>query len=150
ATDAALLTDPSNPGKSLLGAFLSVGQQGVSATYYDGGGNVLATGTAATADTTDSTNNKPGAVSVHFEGFLQVPTDGPYRFFAELGNTGAAALFQLDSPDPTALLSNPIIPTTPPAAADHSEVSQFVQLKGGALYHFTLDFSGIGAKGASL
>ena len=33
-TDAALLNDPTNPGISLLGAFLSVGQQGVSAAYY--------------------------------------------------------------------------------------------------------------------
>ncbi len=153
-TDAALLADPTDPGKSLLGAFLSLGQQGVSASYFtstDGTGTAQAGGTAATANTADKTNSSPGTThSAHFEGFLQVSTDGPYRFFAELGNTGAAALLQLDSPDPKALLKNPIIPSTPNAVKDHDEVSQFVQLMGGALYHFTLDFSNLGANGASL
>jgi hypothetical protein len=152
-TDAALLADPSNPGKSLLGAFLVLGLQGVSALYYsstDGSGTAQATGTAVTTDTADPTNSKPGTASAHFEGYLQVPTDGPYRFFAELGNTGAAASFLLDPPDPTALLNNPIIASTSKAAKDHDEVSQFVQLKGGVLYHFTLDFSNLGANGASL
>jgi len=85
-TDAALLTDPSNPGKSLLGAFLALGQQGVSAFYFnsmDGSGPAQATGAAATTDTADPTNSKPGTASAHFEGYLQVSTDGPYRFFAE-------------------------------------------------------------------
>jgi hypothetical protein len=156
ATDTALLTDPSNPGNSLLRAFLAVGRQGVSATYYastDQSGPVLATGTAATTDTTDSTNpnaQKAGTGSAHFEGYLQVPADGPYRFFAELGNQGATASFQLDSPDPTVLLSNPIISPATPAAKNNDERSQFVQLKGGAAYHFTLDFGALGAGGASL
>jgi hypothetical protein len=148
-TDSALLSDPSNPGKPLLGAFLAIGQEGVSATYYDAGGNVLASGTAATVDTSDPTNSVPGAVKAHFEGYLQVPTDGPYRFFAELGDGGAAALFQMDAPDPAALLDNPIIPATP-ATATPSEISQYVQLSGGVLYHFTVDFFGLGAHGAKL
>jgi hypothetical protein len=156
ATDTALLTDPSNPGSSLLGAFLGVGQQGVSATYYASAnrtGAALAMGTAATAATTDSTNpnaGKAGTGSAHFEGYLQVSTDGPYRFFAELGNAGVTAAFDLDSPDPTSLFTNPIISPLTPAAADNTELSQFVDLKGGAAYHFTLDFGTLGANGASL
>ena len=148
-TDAALLSDPSDPGKSLLGTFLSIGQNGVSATYYDGSGNVLTSGTAATVDTSDPTNNKAGTVKAHFEGYLQVPTDGPYRFFAELGDTGAAASLELDAPNPAALLNNPIIPPTP-AAATPTEISQFVQLKGGVLYHFAVDFTALGTHGAKL
>src|SRR5260370_27169720 len=139
-TDSALLSDPSNPGKSLLGTFLSLGQTGVSATYYDGSGNVLTSGTAATVDTSDPTNNKAGTVKAHFEGYLQVPTDGSYRFFAELGDTGAAASLELDAPDPAALFNNPIIPATP-AAATPTQLSQFVQLKPALLYHFTADFT---------
>ncbi|MGC2745754.1 MAG: neuraminidase-like domain-containing protein [Candidatus Angelobacter sp.] len=148
-TDSALLSDPSNPGKSLLGSFLSVGNSGVSATYYDGAGNVLTSGIALTIDTSDVTNNKPGTTRAHFEGYLQVSTDGPYRFFAELGDTGATALLQVDAPDPSALLNNAIIPATP-APTTPSEISQFAQLKGGALYHFTVDFSNLGANGAKL
>jgi hypothetical protein len=151
--DAALLTDPSNPGKSLMGAFLAVGQQGVSASFFaslDGTGAAQAGGIAVTADTADPTNNKPGTASAHFEGYLQVPTDGPYRFFAELGDVGAAAQLQMESPDPTALFANPIISPNQKAAKSGDEVSQFVQLKGGATYHFTLDFSSLGAHGANL
>ena len=148
-TDSALLSDPSNPGKSLLATFLALGQTGVSATYYDGSGNVLASGTAATTDTSDPTNNIAGTAKAHFEGYLQVPTDGPYRFFAELGDTGAAVSLELDAPDPAALLNNPIIPSTP-AAATPTEISQFVQLKGGVLYHFSVDFTTLGGHGASL
>jgi hypothetical protein len=149
-TDAALLADPSDAGKSLLGAFLSAGQSGVTATYYDSGGNILLTSSAATVDTHDPTTNMPGALRVRFEGYLQVPTDGPYRFFAELGNSGAAVSFELDAPDPTALLPNPIIPSFPGATHDNAEISQFVQLIGGALYHFSADFTNLGGNGASL
>jgi hypothetical protein len=153
-TDAGLLTDPSNPGKSLLRSFLTVGQQGVGAAYYassDGSGKALATGIAATADCADPTNpnaKKAGTGSVHFEGYLVVPTDGPYRFFAKLGNTNAQARLQMDSPDPTALFKNPIIQHN--AGKDNDEASQFVLLKGGAPYHFTLDFRKLGAGGASM
>jgi hypothetical protein len=149
-TDTALLADPSNPGKSLLGAFLGVGQQGVSAYYYAPGGTTpQASGTAATTDTADPTNNVPGTASCHFEGYLQVPTDGPYRFFAELGNTGATALLQLDAPSPAALFANPVIPATA-ATQNNAEISQFVTLRGGVFYHFTLDFGHLGSNGARL
>lgn len=150
-TDTALLSDPSNPGKSLLDSFLAVGQQGVSASFYttpDQSGAPQATGTAATTDTADLVHGNIATQSAHFEGFLQVPTDGPYRFFAELGNQNAQVTFQLDSPDPTALFSNPIVQAT--AAKNGDEASQFVTLKGGAPYHFTLDFKYLDQAGAKL
>jgi hypothetical protein len=150
ATDTALLSDPTNAGQSLLGAFLGVGQQGVSASYYDGSATLQASGIAATTDTADPTNSKPPAASAHFEGYLQVPTDGPYRFFAELGDVGATASLSLDSPDPSALLNNPIISPTVKAAKPGDEISGFVQLKGGVAYQFSVDFSALGAHGASL
>lgn len=150
-TDTALLADPSNPGKSLLGSFLGIGQQGVSAYYYAQGSTTpQASGIATTTDTADPTNSVPGTVSCHFEGYLQVSTDGPYRFYAELGNSGATALFQLDAPSPSALLANPIIPDTTPAPQNNAEISQFVTLQGGVFYHFTLDFARLGSGGASL
>ena len=149
-TDAALLADPSNPGRPLIGSFLALGQPGVSAAYFTPGSSTpQATGTAATPDTTDPTNTVAGLSSCHFEGYLQVPTDGPYRFYAELGNAGATASFQLDSPALAALLPSPII-SAGPAPADHAEVSAFVTLQAGVLYHFTLDFANLGSNGASL
>jgi hypothetical protein len=147
-TDAALLNDPSNPGKSLLQTFLAVGQPGVSVSYFDASSALLAQGIAGSADTADSKVPAGAAVRGHFEGFLQVPTDGPYRFFAELGNAGTEAVFHLDSPDPSVLFSNPVIQAT--ASAGGQEASQFVQLKAGVAYHFTLDFFNLGASGASM
>src|SRR5260370_42384542 len=85
-----------------------------------------------------------------FVGSLRVTTDGTYRFFDELGAIGAAAALRIDSPDPTALFANPIIAATQKAVKAGDEVSQFVQLKGGVAYHFTLDFTSLGVRGASL
>lgn len=146
--DAALLDNPSAPGKSLLPAFLAVGQAGVSASYYGPANVLLASGTAASVDTADPSNSVPGAVASYFEGYLQVPTDGPYRFFAELGDTGAQATFSVDAPDPAALFSNPVLSAT--AAANGDEVSQFLQLKGGVAYHFDVEFSSLGVQGAKI
>jgi len=150
-TDAALLNDPNNPGKSLLKIFLAIGKQGVSATYYlstNLTGTPPAIRTATTTDTADPANDVTGTASCHFEGYLQVLTDGPYRFFAELGNLNAQVAFRLDSPDPTALLPNPTIQQI--ASKDEDEASQYVQLKGGVAYPFTLDFQNLGANGARL
>ena len=52
-TDAALLNDPSNPGKSLLQTFLAVGQRGVSASYYDKNNGLLSSEIAVTPDKAD-------------------------------------------------------------------------------------------------
>ena len=90
-----LLTDPTNPGKSLLGAFLAAGQQGVSALSITH--RPMAAGPRRQAESRPPPTRpiqptaSPDTASAHFEGYLQVPTDGPYRFFAELGDTGAAA-----------------------------------------------------------
>jgi hypothetical protein len=150
-TDAALLNDPSNPGRSLLDTFLAISQTAATATYYasaDQSGAVLASGLAVTVDTHDPSNNVPGMHSCRFEGYLQVPTDGPYCFFAELGNNNAQCVFHIDSPDPASLIQNPVIQQT--ATQDGYEASQFVNLKGGVAYHYTADFKTLGAAGASM
>lgn len=149
-TDTALLSDPSQPGKALLGSFLGMGQTGVSASYYSATATLLASGIAATADTSDPTNNVAGMTNCQYSGYLQVPTDGPYRFFAELGNTGASAQLELTAPSSAALIANPVIANTTPAAADNSEISQFVNLQGGVFYQFTVAFANVGSNGAKL
>ena len=146
--DTALLSDPSNPGKALLGSFLGLAQPGVSASY-SAGSTLLASGIAATPDTSDPTNSVAGATTCTFTGYLQVPTDGPYRFFAELGNIGATALFNLTAPSSSALLANPVIPSTAATVAN-DEISQFVTLQGGVFYQFNLTFSNLGSGGARL
>src|SRR5260370_15244813 len=85
-----------------------------------------------------------------FVGSLRVTTDGTYRFFDELGAIGAAAALRIDSPDPTALFANPIIAATEKEVKVGEEASQFVELMGGVSYYFTLDFTSLGVRGASL
>ena len=150
-TEIGIVSDPNRPGRSLQGAFLSLGVPGISAEFYaspDQTGSILggAPVVAQTADNTDPSNPGPGAAdSIHFEGYLQVPTDGPYRFFAELGNIGAQVLFQIDPPASTSILTNPILNYKAVKARDES--SQFVPLQGGLSYHYTLDFTSLGAGG---
>lgn len=153
-TEASLLNDPNAPGKSLIASYLACGVQGVSATYWaspDQGGAPLAAATAAGIDMADASNPNAGGAgtgSARFEAYLQVPGDGPYRFFAELGDTNARAVFQLASSDPTVPASAPILDAT--ATKDNDEASQFITLQGGVPYRCTVDFTGLGAKGASL
>jgi hypothetical protein len=147
-TDTAFLSDPSTPGKALLGSFLGLAQQGVSATYSSSGSTIQVI--AANPDTADPANSVTGTTSCQFTGYLQVPTDGPYRFFAELGNAGATASFQLVAPAPSALLANQTTPTTFTATVDNDEISEFVTLQGGVFYQFTLNFANLGSNGARL
>ncbi len=150
-TDAALLTDPSRPGRSLLDAFLAVGPPGVSATYYgsaDLTGTPIASGIAVTADTRDPSNSIAGMRSCRFEGFLQAPTDGPYRFVVALGNANATATFRVESPDPASLLPDPVVQYT--AGADGEQASQFLRLRGGVAYHFTIEGTLLGPNGLGL
>ena len=96
-TNTAVLADPTqpaSPGAPLLRALEAAAQSGVSVTYYSDASETtkLASGASATlasADTSlpDTTQNparaKPAGVnSVHFEGYLAVPADGPYSFTA--------------------------------------------------------------------
>jgi Neuraminidase-like domain/Putative peptidoglycan binding domain/Salmonella virulence plasmid 28.1kDa A protein len=152
-TDAALLTDPSNPGKALLGSFLAISQAGVTATYYaapDQSGPILATGTAATVDSADPSNPNAGTGgtgSAHFEGYIQVPSSGTYQFYALLGDLNAVLTFQLDAPDPGGLFANPVLQHTAIKAGDVA--SQYVKLMGGVAYHFQVDLQQMGSNGAS-
>jgi hypothetical protein len=149
-TDTALLSDPSNPGKSLQGSFLGLAQHSVSGSYFKDDGTLLASNIAATADTADAPPSAAGMASCTFSGYLQVPTDGPYRFFAELGDVGATAEFELTAPPNSPLIANPVISNSVAASVAHDEISQFVTLQGGVFYQFTLTFAKLGPSGASL
>jgi hypothetical protein len=145
-TNPTVLSDPAQPGSSLLPAFAAAAQNGVSVWYFSSPaeiGSALAPGTAVTTDTADIAQPKPaGTNSAHFEGYLEVPADGPYRFFAELTNQNAQVSFQFD------FLSSPLLlgVTDSPGA----EISGSVELKAGIPYHFTLDFHNLGGGDGSL
>jgi GH18 family chitinase len=145
-TNATLLSNPSHAGNSLLGAFAAAAQNGVSSAYFassNGSGPALGSGTAVTTDTADTAQPKPaGTNSAHFEGYLEVPSDAPYRFFAELGKQNAQVSFQFD------FLASPLLLGVAGNAA--AEIAGFVELKAGIPYHFTFDVQNLGGGDASL
>ena len=124
-TPPGILADPGYPGHFLQDAFLVLGQQGVSASYYastdESGPALVSAGiTAAGADVSDPSNTSGvhSTGSAHFEGYLQVPTDGPYRFFAELAQAGAKVVFEIDAPVSVSLINNPVLQYTAVTASD--------------------------------
>ncbi len=139
-TDKRLLGDP----QSLLETFTATGERGVTATFFaspDGTGAALATLVFADADTgmkdaSGSPLKPPAANSGRFEGYLEVPAPGTYRFFVALAKQNAEAELRFDHlPDPVFLSG---------AAAANNAVlgdqpNEFLELKAGIPYRFTLE-----------
>lgn len=120
-TDGSLLADPSQPGSRLMDAFTSAGDQGASAAFFtsvDGTGNPLEMKVVPIVDT----EGKPStAHSARFEGYLQVPAAGPYRFFALASAQDSEVEFWLgDLPDPLLHAK---------AETGNAEFSAFIELK---------------------
>ncbi|MGA2704759.1 MAG: neuraminidase-like domain-containing protein [Isosphaeraceae bacterium] len=146
-TNPLLLSEPGPgvPGRPLLDAFVPTVEAGVNALFFasaDESGAPLPA-SSQTLAAVDSTNQKPsGANSVHFEGYCQVPSSGPYRFFAQLGKKGAQVALGFD------FLPDPLIQDV--AASDGAELSAAVDLKAGVTYHFTFDARNLGGGDARL
>src|SRR5262249_34304396 len=128
----------------LLAAFQAAGDIGVSVTYYSDGAESTSAGSAtvATANTDKSTNpNRPATVnSARFEGYMEFPADGPYKFTVTLPNNTASAILQFD------FLTQPLIP----APGTAGSLSNFAQFKAGIPYHFTLDYLNLGGGDAAI
>ncbi len=104
-----------------MDAFASAGDKGASALFFasvDGTGNPLEVKIVPGVDT----EGKPGtANSARFEGYLQVPSAGPYRFFAHSASQDSEVELRLgDLPDPLLLAT---------AATGNAEFSAFIELK---------------------
>lgn len=145
ATDTRLLGEPQTAGDpvSLLTIFAATGARGVQATFYpaaEGTGAASGSAVLEDADTElkDAAGNprKPaGTNSVSFEGYLEVPAPGPYRFFVALGKQDATAELRFDH------LPNPVF-WTGTAATNNAllgdQAGQYLELKPGILYRFAL------------
>ena len=134
----------------LLTAFTATAERGLTATFYastDGTGAALATATAADGDTSvrNTAGNPiaPAAMrSARFEGYLEVPAAGAYRFFVVLDKQNAEADLRFDH------LSGALLSDV--AANDGDEVSEFLELRPGVLYRFGLDLRKLNGGGARL
>jgi hypothetical protein len=154
-TNTAVLSDPSQPAASLaplLEGFIAAADIGVSVTYFsgssEGGATAVGSATVTTANTDHVTNPaKPTPVnSARFEGYLEVPADGPYQFTAILPNNTASVSLQFDF-IAAPLTLNPGASSGNPATFPYSGYTQF---KAGIPYHFTLDFQGLAGGDAKL
>jgi Neuraminidase-like domain/Salmonella virulence plasmid 28.1kDa A protein len=146
-TNAEILADPTQPSAApapLLTAFQAAGDSGVTVTYYSDGAETtpLGSATLATANTDKNTDpNKPANVnSARFEGYMEFPVDGPYKFTVTLPNSAASAILQFD------FLTQPLIPAPGPT----SSLSNSAQFKAGTPYHFTLDYLNLGGGDAAI
>lgn len=71
--------------------------------------------------------------SCRLEGYLEVPTPGAYRFYIELDKQDAEAELRFDHlPDPVFLIGKA-------TAANAGKLDEFLELKAGLLYRFSLD-----------
>lgn len=143
--------------KPLLASFEPIGKRGVSAEYFDSndlsGTAQAAKAVVSSADTslkdTHDTYGNPlnTANSARFEGYLEVPTPGAYRFYIELDKQNAEAELQF------AHLSNPVF-LTGSAGADNATLGEqpeeFLELKPGIPYCFSLELKKLGGGGARL
>jgi hypothetical protein len=153
-TNPTLLADPATPGAALLDAFASSQVEGLDIAYFasaDASGPALAGSSMLLSGDADTKGlDRPaGTNSIRFEGYFEVPSPGPYTFFAQLDKAGAHAQLRLVD-----VLPDPIIPAVPGAgvaASDGAELtSQPVDLKAGVPYHFTFDVGNLGGGEARL
>ncbi len=139
-TDDRLLASP----KPLLDAFATTAERSLTATFFasvDATGAALATVSLVDADTgskdKDGNPLKPaGANSARLEGYLESPTAGAYRFYIELDKQNAEAELRFPHRSEPVFLKGA-------AAADHftlgDQPNEFLELKAGVLYRFSLD-----------
>ncbi|SFK89248.1 hypothetical protein SAMN05216302_101960 [Nitrosomonas aestuarii] len=137
-TDERLLTAVDS--SSLLTSFASVGERGVSAVFSSSDdlsdisgatGTVVRSADVSLGDLPDPVN------SARFEGYLEVPVSGVYRFYVELGGQDVEAELRFPHlPDPVFLKDRLL--------------DKFLELKVGTLYRFMLDLKKLDGGAARL
>lgn len=141
-TDERLLAGP----QPLLDALAATGERGVNADFFDSvdqsgprqptSPSIMDVDTAAKAKTDINGAPLSPANSARFEGYLEVPTPGAYRFYIALDKQGAEAVLRFDHlPNPEFLKGA--------AAADNTvlgdQPDEFLELDPGIPYRFNLD-----------
>lgn len=152
-TDPLLMSDPMAPGHSLLAAFQATATQGISASFFadatlSGASTRLTFGEADTGlrDAGGNLLRPANAKSARFEGCFEVSKTGAYRFYAVLDQKNTIATLQFDH------LPNPVFSGV--AAHDGDTLgkgaAEFVELKAGVPYRFTLSLQDMGGGDARL
>ena len=139
--------------KPLLASFAATGKRGVNAVFFDSvdlsgvaqpTATVVSSADTALKDSHDALGNPlNSANSACFEGYLEVPTPGVYRFHIKMDKQNAEAELRFDHlPDPVFLKGV--------ADVDNKTLDSYLELKPGLLYRFTLDLKNLDGGGACL
>jgi hypothetical protein len=149
--DDRLLAAP----RALLDSFASTAVRGLDATFWpsaDAGGvpHPLVTLADANTGANDGAGNplKPaGADSARLEAYLEAPITGAYRFYVELDKKNAHAELRFPHrPEPVLVKDT--------AGADHATLgeqpNEYLELKAGVLYRFTLELKHLNGGNARL
>jgi ABC toxin N-terminal region/Salmonella virulence plasmid 28.1kDa A protein len=143
--------------KPLLETFAATGERGVSADFFDSidGSGVRQPTSSTVMDADTAGKNKKDkdgnplndANSARFAGYLEVPAPGAYRFYVALDKQNGEAELRFDHlPDPEFLKGT--------AAADNATLgdqpNQFLELKPGVPYRFTLELKNLNGGQARL
>ena len=155
-TDERLLNLPPD-GRPLLPALAGTAARGLDAAFFDSAdlsgaaqasAPVVATADTALKDAQDPDGNPLApAGSARFEGYLEVPAAGAYRFYITLEKAGATAELRFDHlPEPVFLSGA--------AGADGAVLgggpNEFLELKPGLPYRFALAVTALDGGGARL
>ena len=143
-TDTRLLSDPSQPDdqQPLLNAFESAGDQGVNVTYTTTDPATEYTSWLSTADTEiydPDTSERRLLDNARFEGYLEVPTTGAYRFFVACAQADVRAELSFAHLSDTFLQG-----VTSEDEEGHFELkSQVIELKAGIPYRYICSVSNL-------
>lgn len=148
-TNNELVTNPDtdNPGRLLLDTFTALGDHGIDIMFFDNAGvQIGQTKVIPEVNSSIRVDGNPikpnGAVRAKFTGYFVVPKPGAYRFFLGLSRQDAEAEFILSH------LPHPLIAGR--AAKDTDEISEFVELRPGVMYPFSLNIHDLHGGDASL
>ncbi|MBD1847608.1 hypothetical protein H6F89_30255 [Cyanobacteria bacterium FACHB-63] len=149
-TDSRLLGDP----QTLVEAMSKLGEIGVSATFFstvDGTGNGQKINLSDVDTSLKDIEGKPlkpeGTNSARFEGYLEVPTPGAYRFNIELDKQNASAELRFyHLPEPLFLNGS----ASSANALLGNEPEKYLELKSGVLYRFSLNLQNLDGDDARL
>ena len=133
-TNSDFLALPDATAQSLMARFEALGQRGLTRELFD---SVDLSDPAKSKEFVPDVEVTPleNANSARWSGFIEIPQNGAYRFYATLGKKDAAVNLHFDT------ASEPIVNGT--AAKDNDELSGFIELKSGVLYALTLEASNL-------
>ena len=131
-TNANLLAESSSSTTPLVDTFAALGVAGVTVTYIEAGNISRPEVTVNEIDTAKKPNE---AIAAKFEGYLEVPRTGAYRFSLAFTGVAVAAELKFDC------LPNPFLTGQGKANAADPDVTigNFLELKAGVPYSYSLN-----------